>query len=281
MRPFLGLIALALAVPLLAQDKEEEVVEIEEVSSKPIGRLSLGERDQPALLVRLADEGALQIKRGEEWEVATLKDVGQALAGELQRLGDEGYEKLEGGQKVSKLFLSIEADPVAPWQHLQWLMIVAAEQKYHKLELIDGTRRMLTYLPCDRGLSPKAKKPPKEAFVSVHLMARMERPREWNDGKVFAPMTVVYRLVERETEDLKTLAGWIREAKRAVEPELKKGWTLVGEIKAGHKVPFAHVFDVMAAFVDGGIPAVSFYGTTSPTDEVRRLERLPYPAKNY
>jgi len=285
MKPFLGLIALALAVPLLAQDQEDQEDEVtvieEEIPSDPAGRLSRDVRDQPALFVRLGAEGALEVKRGEVWKATSLKDLGLALAEELQRRGEAGYERLESGLKVSKLFVSIEADPSAPWQHLQWLMIEAAKQKYYKLELSDGKRRMLTYLPCDRGLPPKAEKPPQEIRVSIHLMARMEQARKWNDKTVSAPTTVLYRFGDRDTEELATLAGWIADAKKAVEPERKKGASLVGEIKAGLRVPFARVFDVMELLLDADLPAVSFYGTTPLPDETRALTVLPYPVRNY
>ncbi len=281
MRLFLGLTALALAVPLLAQDKREEVVEIGEVPSMSAGRLSRDERDQQALFVRLGAEGAIQLKRGEEWKDASLDNLAKALAEELQRLGDEGCETLERGLKVSKLFVSIAADPAAPWQHLQWLMTVAAEQKYYKIELSDGARRMLAYLPCDRGIPPKEEEPPKEIIVPIHLMARMEKARKWNDKQVVAPTTVLYRFGEQDSEDPKSVAGWIRKARKAAEPELKPGGTLLGEIKAGNKVPFASVFDVMAAFLDEGLPAVSLHSATLPAAEIRALTVLPYPAKNY
>jgi len=54
-----------------------------------------------------------------------------------------------------------------------------------------------------------------------------------------------------------------------------------GQIRAGHKVPYAKVFDVMETFVAAEIPAVDFWGTPIPPKALRKAKRLPYPAKNY
>ncbi|MGH7162250.1 MAG: ExbD/TolR family protein [Planctomycetota bacterium] len=48
--------------------------------------------------------------------------------------GLDGMEKLEGGAEASKLFVLLRADKDAPWQHVQWIMTIMAEQKLYKLQ---------------------------------------------------------------------------------------------------------------------------------------------------
>ena len=57
--------------------------------------------------------------------------------------------------------------------------------------------------------------------------------------------------------------------------------TISGEIKAGHKVPFSNVFDLMETFEEASLTRLDFYGTAIPPARVREAARLPYPAPNY
>ncbi len=147
-----------LAAPVWAQDEpedvpEEEIAEEEIVGKKtvedapglPAGRIARGERDAPAVSVRLREGGVLQAKVGEEWKETKLKDLSALLKTsaedydrEMQKTGKSGYDAV-GTMKLSRLFVSIDAEPTVPWQHIQWLMTIAAEQKNPKFELSDGT----------------------------------------------------------------------------------------------------------------------------------------------
>lgn len=48
--------------------------------------------------------------------------------------GQSGLEDLPGGGKASKLFVLLRADKETPWQHVQWLMTIMAEQKLYKMQ---------------------------------------------------------------------------------------------------------------------------------------------------
>jgi biopolymer transport protein ExbD len=52
----------------------------------------------------------------------------------MHQKGESGMEDLPGGGKASKLFVLLRADKDAPWQHVQWLMTIMAEQKLYKLQ---------------------------------------------------------------------------------------------------------------------------------------------------
>ena len=45
-----------------------------------------------------------------------------------------GEEKIAEGVYASKLFVLLRADKDTPWQHVQWLMTIMAEQKFYKLQ---------------------------------------------------------------------------------------------------------------------------------------------------
>jgi len=310
MRLTLGLCALLLAAPAFAQEEpveeevitdpeiveeegcgeeevpEEEIIE-EEIGFLPAGRLSRAQRDAPAVFVRLGEAGRLEVKRGEEWKAASLSEYSTWLdiaKGEhdeaMKRQGGTGLEVVGGGVSASRLFVSVRAAPDTPWQHIQWLMTLAAEQKYYKLELSDGKRRMLAFLPVDRGIQPTPQEPPTEIRVAIHLVTRAEEEAKWGDETVKRPTKVACRFGDRETESLDAVGDWIDTAKRAAAGA-GTGVVLAGEIRAGHKVPFTKVLDVMEAFADHGLTALNFYGTQIPSPKLRVAPRLPYPVANY
>jgi hypothetical protein len=77
------------------------------------------------------------------------------------------------------------------------------------------------------------------------------------------------------------VAAHLKEVKRAVEEKKDPKIVFRGVIKAGNKVPYARVFDVMEAFVAAEIENTGFYGTAIPAKAVRSATRLKYPTKNY
>jgi biopolymer transport protein ExbD len=73
--------------------------------------------------------------------VITLEELGTVLGNlrdryeiKMKNLGKSGTEELPGGGKASKLYVLLRADKDAPWQHVQWLMTIMAEQKLYKLQ---------------------------------------------------------------------------------------------------------------------------------------------------
>lgn len=282
MRRWMVVLALVSA-PVLAQDEAKKK---EEGSVLPAGGLSRAERDAPAVCVRVREGGALVAKVGDAWKDVTLNELSALLKSfaeeqdrEMQKSGKSAYQAIPGGLKVSRLFLSIEAEPTVPWQHIQWLMLVAAEQKYYKLEMSDGTRRILASLPVDVGLNGQPVDPPVQLKVAVHVVCRTEKVAKWGDLDVLRPAEIRYKIGTDETGDLQAVGDYVKKAWAAIKDT--PNTRISGEIKAGHKVPFAKVFDVMQTFEAAGLPAVDFYGTAIPPPALREAQRLPYPLKNY
>lgn len=48
--------------------------------------------------------------------------------------GKSGTEKVAGGAEASSLYVLLRADRDTPWQHVQWVMTIMAEQKMFKLQ---------------------------------------------------------------------------------------------------------------------------------------------------
>ena len=71
----------------------------------------------------------------------TLDELGTILSNardkyelKMRQQGKSGLEDLPGGGKASKLYVLLRADKDTPWQHVQWLMTIMAEQKLYKLQ---------------------------------------------------------------------------------------------------------------------------------------------------
>ncbi len=295
MRRLLTALAILVA-PIFSQESEEPEIREEIVEEEDLGhpfategRIFRGERDAPTVFVCLREGGLLQIEFDEEWQEVTLDDLGTYLAVSRdrdiiaqQQIGKSGLEEILPHLRATRLFLSLDADPTVPWQHIQWVMTLAVEQKYRKLEMSDGKRRLLACLPIDRTFCPvEGYQPPPEVQATVHLVARKEQPAKWGGLDVLQPTDVRCKCGDMETTDLAEVTGYLKRAKKAVEGMRDPKVVFYGVIQAGHKVPYAKVFDVMEAFVKAEIPSVDFWGTGIPPKTIRGAKRLPYPASNY
>jgi hypothetical protein len=271
------------------------------------GDLSRGERDAPAVCVRLRDGGLLQVREGDAWRGVTLEECSEVLsrrrddyADEMAEAGKPALHELPHGGKVTRLYLAIDACPTAPWQHLQWLMTIAAEQKYCKLELSDGIRTFVAVLPADSSrcrttLAPAPE--PLDVRAVVHLAARGEEPARWGDIDVKRPAEVrtLCRLLafhdevqvappvacgELDSPGLAETARYLEQVKEAVRAVEEEEVRFRGEIRASHRVPFANVLEAMEAFVRAGILQVDLFDIRIPDRATRNATRLPYPLRN-
>ena len=74
-------------------------------------------------------------------EVRSLGEIKSILAEQkrlydkkMRRKGKDAYETLKSGGKATRLFVLLRADKDTPWQHVQWLMTIMAQEKYYKLQ---------------------------------------------------------------------------------------------------------------------------------------------------
>jgi biopolymer transport protein ExbD len=143
--------------------------------------------------------------------------------------------------------------------------------------------KLQAFLPTDKGINPTNAPPPIEIKVSVHIVARKEVPATYAPKlapqSVNIPTEFKYKIGDRETADLKEVADYIKSAKRAAADT--QDTKVLGEIKAGHKVPHKYVIAVLNKFAEAGMEKVDFYGTAIPPKELRQKQFLPYPLKNY
>ncbi len=152
--------------------------------------------------------------------------------------------------------------------------------------------KIQAFLPTDKGINPTPTQPPLALKVSVHIVAREEKPALYpptppkgatpltvQQIQVTKPSKILYRIGSDETADLKVVYDYIKKGYAAIKdtPDAQ----ITGEIKAGHKVPHKFVIAVLNKFAEAGMQKVDFYGTAIPPKNLRQLTTLPYPTKNY
>jgi biopolymer transport protein ExbD len=257
---------------------------------------------------------------------ATLDELGAILSDltekyDLKRRakGKSGFESLlEGG--ASKLYVLLRADKETPWQHVRWLMTILSEHKLYKLQIAVSRVADRSYTKeeaarlgaewVDRPPSEKARleaeldaflskvdwvpvrEPSNDIKAGVHIVARKEVAAKWGpDGvPVSKPTAFRYRLSDRTVDKLEHVGQWIWKAKQAVQG--LADCKVIGEIRAGHKVPLKQVVAVLNEFHALGVKQIEFWPTLAvedertwnsviPGQEVRERPYLPYPLKNY
>ena len=68
-------------------------------------------------------------------ELGTIIDTAKRVYDlKMKAEGKQGMEEVAPGVKASKLYVLVRADKDTPWQHVQWLMTIMAEQKLYKLQ---------------------------------------------------------------------------------------------------------------------------------------------------
>jgi biopolymer transport protein ExbD len=143
--------------------------------------------------------------------------------------------------------------------------------------------KLQAFLPTDKGINPTPQEPPVEIRVSVHIVARKEEPGTFGPKEaiqqVSRPTEFKYRYGDSETADLKEVSKFIKSAMK--QNAGAANTKVLGEIKAGHKVPHKYVIAVLNKFAEAGMEKVDFYGTQIPPKPLRAKVYLPFPAKNY
>lgn len=152
--------------------------------------------------------------------------------------------------------------------------------------------KLEAFLPTNKGINPTPTEPPPSVKVTVHIVARNEQPRKYPPdpekgpppkGQITVNMPTEFRYKlgnnEGETADLREVAAWIRKAYDSQKntPNVE----ILGELKAGHKVPHKYVIAVLNKFAEAGMKKVDFYGTAIPPKALRQLTVLPYPTRNF
>ena len=239
----------------------------------PVARTGVAVKGGP-FVIHLSKQGEIVIGK----EQVSLKQ----LAGKVSvSAAAAGRHEVEAGVRASNLYVLLRIDRDAPWQHVQWILTILAEEKVYRTAFAVSTGKLNAHLPVDRAVCGVTD-PPQEIKVAIHIVARKEKPEMFGPAEamqqVTKPCEVKYRFGDRESRDLAAVTKWIQDANRAAQGEKV---TIVGEIKAGHKVPFAYIVSVLDEFHSAGNKDVQFFGTQIPTKALRAKKNLPYPRKNY
>lgn len=268
--------------PFATEDVERTEVAEDDRVIDMTDRIAVGKPDKPVVGVRITEGGDLAVKKGDRWRTASLLVLKARLREEThlfryheRKKGRRGYDQLPNGSRASRLSLSIAAHEQTPWQNIQFVMTVAADARFYKLEFAVGEKRMLVYRPAvlDFGLSPEPLEPPRITTATVHILARKEKPAQWGGREVNRPTEFVYRCGKEEFAKRADLVAYLKRARKAAaENDVK----LVGEIKASPKTPFAEVFAVLETFHAAKVRELSIPDTVIPRMD-RMPTTLPYP----
>jgi len=320
-------IVLVLAALAACEDRAEAPLELAPLTLPVASQGVVDQGDDPddRLVISIDAKGYVHFKGRK-----TLEELGAALAREkvnydlkMRAKGKSGLEDLRGGAKASKLYVLLRANKETPWQHVLWLMVIMAEQKFYKLQFgvsRDADRaytkaeaaglgaewvdrappaaekphlaaKLDSFLPRDEVL-PIPREPPNEIRVAVHIVARKEVAAKWGPDAlpVSKPSAFKYRLGNRTFDTLEHVRKQIGNATKAAQGA--RNTKVIGEIQAGHKVPFKQIVAVLNEFHGRDVKQVDFWlgfaerdeafrRTAIPGMDVRKLPSLPYPLKNY
>ena len=105
----------------------------------PLAHTAVQDKDNDEddrIILNIDDRGQLLLKG----KPISLDELGARLANrkrlyevQQKRKGKEAFIMTKGG-KASRLFVLLRADRNTPWQHVQWVMTIMAEQKLYKLQ---------------------------------------------------------------------------------------------------------------------------------------------------
>jgi len=106
----------------------------------PIAYMAQEDKDDDPddrIILNVDKNGAL-IWRSEPRSLGEIKSILAAqkilYQKKMKREGKNAYETLKSGAQATKLYVLLRADKDTPWQHVQWLMTVMAQEKYYKLQ---------------------------------------------------------------------------------------------------------------------------------------------------
>lgn len=107
-----------------------------------------GQEEDDRVILNLDKYGQIIWKQ----KTVNMDELGTILANakdkyelKMRQKGLSGLEDLGDGLRASKLYVLLRADRDTPWQHVQWLMTVMAEQKLYKLQFASKKFRDSNY----------------------------------------------------------------------------------------------------------------------------------------
>jgi len=206
--------------------------------------------------VRLGYEGRIEVMRNKQWTTVSLDGLGSHL---------------EEGPRDQRIVISVDRN--APWQHLQWIMLICAEQYLPSLAFEVASEKGETYLldaslPTDGGLNA----PVRRARVRARVEPKQDKNMRWRGSSILMPSAAAYWIDTEMVTDQQKLVERLQ-AERRLEPARH------GEIMAPAGTPFWMVAQGIGAVRSAGFERLDFYGTAIPPKEVRAATALPYPRK--
>ena len=206
---------------------------------------------------------------GKTWTDVNLNQLGE-------HLGRAGKDR----------WVVLLVDKDTPWVHIQWMMMICAEQRMPKLAFQVKGFRLDASLLVDPGVGmgpaeaeePDKRVPPvnraRDIAVKILALPGDEVEAAWGVAarrqRVMMPTTVRYKFAGRESDELASVARWMTGAMKAA-PDAH------GVIQAMAKTRFGTVAKLLAEFRHAGFKRVDFFGTRIPSRAERTAITLPYP----
>jgi len=165
--------------------------------------------------------------------------------------------------------VTVRADEKAPWLHVQRIVEICADARTGLGVKGAGGEEGWLELPAGRADAGAAK-------VVVRIVVTKEEAAVWGptQAAVALPVEITYRMADIEAKEIDAVRRYIRDA---AQTAAASDDAVVGEIRAGPKVPFAVVVAVLNEYHRAGLKDVRFEPAAPASPEERRAPRLSYP----
>jgi hypothetical protein len=188
----------------------------------------------------------------------------------LDELGSYLYERHPDSPmddvalRASDLDVVLRVAPDACWLHVQWMLTICVEEKFHRTWFEgSGGRLVRVFQPFEPVILPSNHQPDARALcVTIDIYQ--------DEGG-----EMLFRCGERFSRDVRAVDDWVADALQTGRPETFS--MRVGEIRAPPRTACRHVLAVMEALAHSGIEKVLPHGFHIPQPAVRRNPVLPAP----
>jgi len=199
-------------------------------------------------------------------------------------LGARAARAPRDDDRLPRLEVIVAADGAAPWQHVQWVLLAAAEAGCGRIRLAlrvpveDGEDAAgdddagLRYLRLRLPSPARTAHPTNEVVFRIGLRVLVRTVDE--DGR---PRRVAFRFAGEESGRAGDVAGWVADARRAATGHRGARVRAVPHIDP--MTPHADAVRGLVALRAAGLREFAFLGTAVP-EKLRDAERLPAPKDN-
>jgi len=198
-------------------------------------------------------------------------------------LGARAARAPRDADRLPRLDVVVAADGAAPWQHVQWVLLAAAEAGCGRIRIAlrapagageDGAGDEPDVRHLRLRLPPPVRTahPTNEVVFRVRLRVLVRTVD--GDGR---PRRIAFRFAGEESGSARDVVGWVADARRAATGH--RGARLRAVPHIDPMAPHADAVRGLVALRVAGLREFAFLGTSVP-EKLRDAERLPPPKDN-